>query len=120
MTRMAKRPTKVTNGMCEHGACDWCPHGCFDHGEDMQPMKDLELILKNMNLEKKIRAFNLLPINENMISFLEEYYPELRNIRRWDFVKFHGARPYFYSRAYIEAHTIDELLQAFSIVVIHD
>ncbi len=31
--RLPKRPTKVHNGMCEHGACDWCPQGCFDSPE---------------------------------------------------------------------------------------
>src|SRR5690554_8021548 len=35
MTRMAKRPTKIKNGMCEHGCCDGCPHGCFDEPSDL-------------------------------------------------------------------------------------
>ena len=37
MYRIAKHPTKVKNGMCEHGCCDGCPHGCFDaQHDDMQ------------------------------------------------------------------------------------
>lgn len=35
-----KRPGRVVNGMCEHGACDWCPHGCFDDAQ--RPMTDAE------------------------------------------------------------------------------
>lgn len=36
MNRMAKRPGKILhNGMCEHGAFDGCPHGCFDEPSDL-------------------------------------------------------------------------------------
>lgn len=49
MSRIAKRPTKITNGMCEHGCCDGCPHGCFDE------LSDLDLKMYD-EFQRRLRA----------------------------------------------------------------
>ena len=28
-----KQPSRIKDGMCEHGCCDWCPQGCFDNDD---------------------------------------------------------------------------------------
>ena len=66
-------------------------------------------------MEEKVKQFNLLPINQAMALFLNETFPKFQaEAFQWDYVKFHQAMPYFYSRSYIEEHTIDELQIAFS------
>lgn len=48
-----KRPSRVNNGMCEHGACDWCPQGCFD---DVKPMTSAERNRIIKRISEKIEA----------------------------------------------------------------
>jgi hypothetical protein len=69
----------------------------------------------------KLESLNLLTINKEMIAYINAVFPEQgRNIERWDYVRFHKGHPYFYSKEYIEAHTLDDLHIAFSKLVNHD
>lgn len=67
-----------------------------------------------LELEEKIKAFNLLPMSSAMISFVHETFPETVNMKSFDYVKFYRCQPYFYSKSYIQEHTIDELMYAFT------
>lgn len=46
MTRIARRPTSIHNGMCEHGCCDWCPQGCFDDQSAQETFEEFQRRLK--------------------------------------------------------------------------
>jgi len=71
-------------------------------------------------MDKKIAALNLLPVTEEMKAYLIAEYPLLAaNWSKYDgfaYVTFHNSNPYFYSKPYIEAHSIEELQTAFGVV----
>jgi hypothetical protein len=64
-------------------------------------------------MEEKLIRYNLLPMNAHMIAFLKEQFPMYRDVESFELVKFVGAKPYFYSRQYIDTHTIEELNESF-------
>lgn len=63
----------------------------------------------------KIKAVNLLPITENLRAYILELFPEHKPMvdAGFDYVRFFRGAIYFYSKAYLDSKTLDELLVAF-------
>ena len=65
--------------------------------------------------EQKIKTLNLLPLNSKMKEFLLDLFPEWKRFMQdYDYVRFFQGSPNFYTKEYLEQHTLDELLEAFS------
>ena len=78
--------------------------------------------LDETNLEEKIKRLNLLPITETMKTLLDEMFPTEASLARraepqYDFVRFFQGSVMFYTRKYLEEHSLDELIIAFMRIV---
>lgn len=94
--------------------CPLCKTGyrLLKEPNEKTPGEMLEKIIESF--EEKLKALNLLPITKNMVAYIAEIFPLLRNYDSFDYVKFDQSSPYFYSKKYIEENTIPDLLHSFA------